>query len=164
MLKRKLIIFLLAAVILIPSLFVTAFAVNDALEERALLTATTRASYITCGCYVHFSSNITNHSGSFGNCSYDTLLNGTYSCASVNNAKTKLTATGFDNGYKDAYVFQKDASGATKSDLETADGYRYPSQASLNPLNSYVPVCVTHQVSTAYSDGSSIIVHTRNYQ
>lgn len=162
MVKRKIITTLLIGVIAIPSFFVTAVAIES--ESRTEI-ATPYISTVTCSCYTTKSSGIKDHSGDFHDtCPNDDLITGAYSCENTNNARTALVKC--DNaGYKDTYVYERDASGETKTDYQTVTGSGYPADAHINPINTYVPVCVRHEVATPVSNGSSTgRLHIRNYQ
>lgn len=166
MLKRKFLATLIIGVIAVPSLILTAFATQHEFSspERANVLST-RASFVTCSCYTSTSSNIREHTGDFYNsCSHDNALLGVYSCTATNNAKTTLGRCEYA-GYKDAYVYERNASGETKTSYKSAQNSDMPSTAQVNPANSFVPVCVRHEVSTPTANQSSTCrLHSRNYQ
>ena len=162
MLKRKILIALLVGVIAIPSLFITAFAIETEVRSESVMPC---LSTVTCSCYTTTSNGIQYHSGDFSTtCSYDYALMGTYSCQNVNYAKTSLTKCAH-SGYKDTYVYERDSSGETKTSYKTASDSNYPAVASVNPTNTFKPVCVRHEVATPNTNNSSTgRLHARNYQ
>ncbi len=153
--------FILVFAIAAPSLLITVLAMDSITDRRE---EDVRASYVNCStCYRTTSTGICSHSGSFS-CSADSYLAGTFSCLNTNIAKTKLTASANSNGYKEAYVYERDSSGATKTDLKTSSGVFYPTEASVSPAASYTPVCVRHEVGAPDPYSSNTRIHTRNYQ
>ncbi|MBE6814480.1 MAG: hypothetical protein E7522_03420 [Ruminococcaceae bacterium] len=55
--------------------------------------------------------------------------------------------------------------GETKTSYKSAQNSDMPSTAQVNPANSFVPVCVRHEVSTPTANQSSTCrLHSRNYQ
>ncbi len=162
MIKRKIICTLLVLTVMIPCLFVAAFAFEATRQSTEISPYTT---YTTCSCRKTSSSGITSHSGNYyDTCSNDLVIYGAYSCANTNYAKTSLTKCSY-TGYKDTYVYECDSSGVTKTNYKYATGTDYPDTASVNPVNSYVPVCVRHEVSTPKTSGSSnVYLHIRNYE
>lgn len=161
MIKRKIICTLLVLTVMIPCLFVAAFAIETTRQSTEISLYTT---YTTCSyCYTNKSSNIKSHSGKFS-CSLDGALAGSYSCENTNYAKTELTAAAVSVGYKEAYVYERDSSGVTKTDLKTSNGAAYPGIASVNPVNTYVPVCVRHEVCAPDPLSENTRLHIRNYE
>lgn len=165
MLKRKILTALIVAVFAIPSLFVTALAVEPYMV-RNINNIAPAASFSGCiTCYVNTSEKIRNHTNGKFSCKLDKALNGTYFCKNTNYASTSLIGSTYTQGYKDAYVYERDSSGTTKTDYKYSNGRTYPSSAaSVDPINNYIPVCVRHEVTVPHPVTAESLMHIRNYE
>lgn len=165
MVKRKILTTLLIAAITVPSLLITALAVEPSMvrsgNDIALLSG-----FRNCRtCYSTTSKGIKNHPDQILTCGHDIALRAEYSCVETNYAKTKLTGCSRDEGYKDNYVYERDSSGDTKTDYKyTNEDGKYPFAASVNPINTYIPVCVRHEVAAPNLETAETTLHTRNYE
>lgn len=164
MLKRKILTTLLITAITVPSLLITALAVEPSMV-RSIDGIALASGFSSCStCYINSSQNIKNHPNGTFSCKLDKALNGTYSCKNTNYATTCLEGSTDTEGYKDAYVYERDANGNTKTDYKTASSRFYPSEAWVNPVDSYIPVCVRHEVTASHPNTEESLLHVRNYE
>jgi hypothetical protein len=165
MLKRKLCITMLIALIAVPSLLISTYAIDEQSNYEISTCADTPEGFMIClDCDKLSHTSIREHSGYF-DCSYDTKLTGSYSCTKTNYAKTSVSRCKNTYGEKTAYVYEENVNGKTKSNLKTATGYNFPATASVNPVNTFVPIVVSHRINVPHPEtGKTPFTHYRNYR